>query len=324
MKLGNGQAVSQHAVEILGGQDNAAWWTTEWHPIVGCSPVSTGCTDCPVIAIGDHSTRGASLPTARAIRVRAEEFKPSGSLYARCTAPDIVRMCDSSDLFHPSVPFVVLLGVLTAVYRMPHKLFFVRTKRPELFYKLLTGLKSELRFVRSLSNLWVGTTVEDEFVFPPRVERLLAVEGDFYRWLSYEPAIGRVTSAQWDAALRTGKVGWVTSSGEVARARTRPSDPEWFETAARACTKYNVPLWHTGSGSWVKKNKPSLHMFGDVNSMYHTDYTIRGSICRKFPVDVAMFERIVANRIAKAGDTPPPVSSLPKWLRTASVGEAAG
>lgn len=318
--LSNNSTATEVAWDLLGGVVDAAWWTMEWDPIVGCTPLSTGCIDCPVITDIKRMTLNIGK---RCVKVVPDEFRPSGSLYARQAAADIVRCCDNTDLFHESVPFVALLGVLTAVYRMPHKLFFIRTKRPAMLARLLRVAANELEFVSYLSNLWIGVSVEDQFVFNPRVDALLSLRGQFKRWLSYEPAIGGVTSDQWRRALAKGKIGWVTGCGEITRAGSRPTDPLWLEDMARACERFSVPLWHIGNGSWVKKSKPSVEAFGDMGAGYHVDYTILGREWRSFPVDIASYATCINNRIRHIRYSPPAVGNLPRLLREGNLGQIA-
>lgn len=313
-RLPNGVAPTPFTWGLLGGQVDAAWWTFEWNPIIGCTPVSTGCLGCPNVT--DTLTKTIKVLSVRSVQVLAEEFKPSSELYSRSGFPDIVKVCDCSDLFHEAVPFVALLGVLTAVYRMPHKLFFVRTKRPDTVHKLLSTLSKELSFVAHLSNLWIGTSVEDKFVFPTRVASLLKLPKAVNVWLSYEPAISSIPTTQWEEALRHGRITWVTSGGEVCTRSSRPADPQWFKEVLSHCQKYKVPLWHIGNGCWLKAHRPSIDAFGDVGSGYHIDYTIDGEGRREFPVTIEQYLAIVNHRIANVASAPPNVRDLPLKLRT--------
>jgi len=93
------------------------------------------------------------------------------------------------------------------------------------------------------SNVWLGTTAEDQKRFDLRWNRLKKVPAAI-RFISYEPALGPVR-------LPTNGLlpDWLISGGESG-AGARALRPQWVRDAIADCRRFGVAPFHTQWGSY--------------------------------------------------------------------------
>lgn len=222
----------------MGDHSKIEWTDATWNPVLGCDRVSAGCAHC--YAVGAVA-RMAAHPNPKIAAANADltERIPNGLLdwtgVVRClperleqpmrwTRPRRIFVNSLSDLFHPAVGGDFIDAVWDVMARTPRHLYQVLTKRPCRAANYLRARQLVL------PNVWVGTSVEDEVSAAAR----LPVAATFcaaVRWVSYEPAIGRV---EWSEYLDGGRFGWVVVGGESGPG-ARPFHVEWAYAAVAAC-----------------------------------------------------------------------------------------
>jgi protein gp37 len=117
-------------------------WTEEtWNPVVGCSIVSPGCTNCYAMkmagrleAMGVAHYQGLTQPSkAGAVWTGAVATAPHHVMTApmRWRKPRTIFVNSMSDLFHPSIPFSIVDQVLAIAALTPRHTYQILTKRPE-------------------------------------------------------------------------------------------------------------------------------------------------------------------------------------------------
>ena len=96
------------------------------------------------------------------------------------------------------------------------------------------------------SNVWLGTTVEDQRWVEKRLPHL-ADNPATVRFLSCEPLLDEISLRAW---LEQGAVQWVIAGGESGP-RARPSDPRWFYAVRDQCREYATPFHFKQWGDWA-------------------------------------------------------------------------
>ena len=160
------------------------WADKVWEPVQGCTKVSAGCENC-------YAER---LATGRMKRFYPEGFgkvvmregKLDQPLHWR--KPSRIFVCSRSDLFHEEVPdrFITLV-YLTMAQTVERHTFLILTKRPTR----ALNFYNQMRGPRSLPNVWLGVSVEDQKNADERVPLLLETPAALH-FLSLEPLLGPV------------------------------------------------------------------------------------------------------------------------------------
>lgn len=118
----------------MGDRTGIPYADATWNPMVGCSPISRGCSRC----------YAARLASGRLRKTEAYVGLAEGNLWtgevrllpdrldqpARWTRPRVIFACDMGDLFHEAVPFEFIARVYAQMQRARHHVFLTCTKRP--------------------------------------------------------------------------------------------------------------------------------------------------------------------------------------------------
>ena len=147
----------------------------------------------------------------------------------------------------------------------PNLDWLLLTKRPENIRKMWpavgfpdAGVPGTLGRQLHLSNVWLGTSVENQEYADKRIPELLKCRDlSPVLFLSCEPLLGRVNFrwAKWDSwndangkpRLRVDELDglrmldWVIAGGESGP-EARPSDPDWFRSLRDQCQTAGVPF----------------------------------------------------------------------------------
>ena len=150
-----------------------------------------------------------------------------------------------SDLFHEAVPAGFIRRVWNLMAKTPRHTYQILTKRPDRMAEVLSG-----DGFRLLSNVWLGTSVEDGRVLDRRVagphdrgdaEAVPAA----IRFVSFEPLIGSVAGSD----LRG--IHWAIVGGESGP-RAREMKPTWVEEIEVMCRSSGTAFFFK---QWGGKNK---------------------------------------------------------------------
>jgi protein gp37 len=142
---------------------------------------------------------------------------------------------------------------LFALIRECNKLdWLVLTKRPENIEKMLPPDWDD-----GYSNVWLGTTAEDQTRFDARWKRLKKIPA-VVRFISYEPALGPVR-------LPSGRSlpDWLISGGESG-AGARPLKPQWVRDVIADCRRFGVAPFHKQWGSYQGNTNHRVTAKADV------------------------------------------------------------
>lgn len=282
------------------------WTDATWNPTRGCSRVSEGCRNCyaEVMAArfskrgqwghafaemkgGDHRWTG---------RVQLVESQLDLPLHWK--KPRRIFVNSTSDLFHESLPGEVIDRVFAVMALAPQHTFQALTKRAERMRTFcsdpltrarvwdaadkmccdldLPEFSPRERYLNkgkedadwSLSNVWLGVSVEDQVRADERIPLLLQTPAAV-RFISAEPLLGPLSltdscngayfadflrGKRWhDAdhgAMENGlpHLDWVIVGGESGPG-ARAFNIEWARSILSQCTAANIPCFVKQLGS---------------------------------------------------------------------------
>ena len=245
------------------------WTEKTWNPVVGCTRVSAGCDNCyaaamtnRLSAMGQTEYDGLTVLNGAGDRhfngvVRCLEERLQIPIKRR--KPTMYFVNSMSDLFHAKVPPSFLEKVLDVIEATPQHTYQVLTKRPEKMANLMTA------YSKTLANLWLGTSIEDQTTANERIPHLLRCPAAV-RFLSVEPMLGdiRIALSQLCECPRTGEVHlrceheeretwkpaiqWLIVGGESGPG-ARPCDVRWIRSIVAQCKAAGVPCFVKQLGS---------------------------------------------------------------------------
>lgn len=141
--------------------------------------------------------------------------------------------------------------LLDLIQATPHLDWLLLTKRIHLVRK---QLPKNYDFP---SNVWIGTTVEDQATALKRIKYLLEFKSPAVRFLSCEPLLGPLDLSSWlTPDTRRERVNWVIAGGESG-AGARPMDPRWVANLREQCVAAKVPFHFKQWGHWAPMEEAS-------------------------------------------------------------------
>lgn len=201
------------------------WTQATWNPLVGCSIVSPGCTNCYAMKMAARIER--MLPSLEHYEALTKPSK-AGPVWTGkvMPAPDHILMeplkrrkptlyfvNSMSDLFHEDVPTAWIDRVFAVMAACPQHTFQVLTKRAAHMRNYMgshdIGARWAFRWLeimgqpmphpdeavewtrRGLPNVWLGVSCEDQRRADERVPHLLATPAAV-RFVSAEPLLGPI------------------------------------------------------------------------------------------------------------------------------------
>jgi len=233
------------------------WCDATWNPVVGCSIVSKGCTNCYAMkmaarleAMGQPIYRGMTAPSKTGpVWTGAVRLNPA--VLAKPLSwrrPRRIFVNSMSDLFHESLPDEAIDRVFAVMALCPQHTFQVLTKRPERMRAYMRardgmGDAALCRAINAipaalgnrhgalempLPNVWLGVSVEDQAAADARIPILLDTPAAL-RFISAEPLLGPVDLTYLDTGRQPqeyeaeridalrGGVAWESDGTIVAR-----------------------------------------------------------------------------------------------------------
>jgi protein gp37 len=256
------------------------WAQATWNPVVGCSLVSPGCTNCYAMrmaarleVMGGGGYEGTTQPSAAGPvwtgKVRLDRralFKP-----ADWKKPRRIFVNSMSDLFHPAVRAEDILDVFTVMAAEGRHEFMVLTKRGDRMRDFVTGRELVWDIYANwstfsggpvevsswpLHNVLLGVSVEDQRRADERRGDLAHLAALGWRtFVSYEPALGPVDWTGWDF------LAGLISGGESGP-RARPSHPDWHRAARDFCAAHGIPYFFKQWGEFLTPDQRHGITFG--------------------------------------------------------------
>lgn len=196
------------------------WTDATWNPIVGCSVVSPGCTNCYAMKMaarieamqpGSHYAGTTQASKAGAVWTGKLALAPESILTQplRWRRPRKIFVNSMGDLFHESVPDEWIDRVFAITNSADWHTYQVLTKRSARMRAYMTapGLTEriadaqhemglEMRVDLPARNIWLGVSTEDQRRADERVPDLLATPAAI-RFVSAEPLLGPLDVRRW-------------------------------------------------------------------------------------------------------------------------------
>lgn len=155
--------------------------------------------------------------------------------------PRRVFVNSMSDLFHDSVGDPFLVAVWRTMAETPHHSYQILTKRPSRMSSFVSGT-----IERVLSNVWLGTSVENSRV-TSRIAELRATPAAI-RFVSFEPLIEPVGELDLEG------IDWAIVGGESGRS-ARPIKTAWIDEIYNQCRAQGTAFFFKQWGAWGSDNK---------------------------------------------------------------------
>lgn len=282
------------------------WAEAVWNPVVGCSIVSPGCTNCYAMRAGwrlgrNPNTRAkyeglVEKVNGRAVwtgAVRFDERVLTEPLRRR--KPTRYFVNSMGDLFHESVTDHEIDRVFAVMALCPQHTFIVLTKRAErmrtycglhegkaqidfeigrlAFDKHVTWPRVEkavnlLEDQWPLPQVWLGVSVEDQPRAFDRMPDLVSTPAAV-RLVSYEPALSEVSFVPWIRRL-----DWIIAGGESGPV-ARPMDEQWLRNLSFLCEISGVPLFIKQLGAVHAREHGFKHKKGGDPAEWPADLRVR-------------------------------------------------
>lgn len=245
------------------------WADATWNPIVGCSIVSKGCTNCYAMKVahrlldnpGHPHYHGTTMPTKNGgVWTGKMAIAPEHIITQpiRWTRPRRVFVNSMGDLFHEDVPREWIDRVFHIMALTPWHTYMVLTKRARRMQEYLSDPDTQKLYPGlPLPNVWLGVSIEDQDTANDRVPWLLRTPAAV-RFVSAEPLLGPVNlrALRADRALHGSargprpKLDWVICGGESGK-DARPMHPDWACTLRDQCAETNTPFFFKQWGEWI-------------------------------------------------------------------------
>ncbi len=260
---------------------NIEWTDATWNPIVGCSVVSPGCTNCYAMKLAGRRLR--NTPKYRGLtqdsnagpvwtgEVRLWEKSLTDPLLWR--EPRKIFVNSEGDLFHESIPDEWIDRVFAVMTLCPQHTFRVLTKRAQrmrdYFIKLAAddracdGLgrwhaecidddrwEEMLSLDLPLENVWLGVSCERQQEADERIPLLLQTPAAI-RFISAEPLLGPIDLNRIHEEFDGGpaQLDWLIVGGESGP-HARPMHPQWARDIRDQCQAAGVPFFFKQWGVW--------------------------------------------------------------------------
>lgn len=255
------------------------WCDHTFNPWVGCTRLSPACDHC----YAEHWARRTGHPElwTGERRRTTEAYWRQPLKWNRAAKEAGVRakvFCASlADVFDNQVPDDWRADLWELIRETPDLDWLILTKRPQNAGRMIVRARKALMggriadeyFVRPWSNVWLGTTVENQEEADRRIPHLLAVPA-VKRFLSCEPLLGALDLRSVDVhdGLRANvlvrhvdhvlgspltpaaRIDWVICGGESGP-NARPMHPDWARSLRDQCASAGVPFFLKQWGEWV-------------------------------------------------------------------------
>lgn len=242
------------------------WTDRTWNPIVGCSIVSPGCTNCYAMKFAarrlennpatPHYAGTTRKVNGTAVWTGKIALAPDHILLAplKWKKPRRIFVNSMGDLFHEDIPDEWIDKVFAIMALCPQHEFQLLTKRVKRMRAYVITVTLERISTASvnmpaparspdwpLPSVWLGVSCEDQARADERIPDLLATPAAV-RFISYEPALGPLQIAEympnklWNdlPSWKQPELDWVICGGESGSGH-RPMQMQWAEDIAAQC-----------------------------------------------------------------------------------------
>ena len=231
----------------MANNSSIEWTEATWNPVVGCTIISPGCTNCYAMRMARRLEAMGQPKYAGTTRISGGHPKWNGTirldekslaLPAKWKRGRMIFVNSMSDLFHENVPLDFI-----------HRVFETMASTPQHTYQILTKRADRLEMISSEliwpDNIWMGVSVENED-FKFRIDHLRHTKAAV-KFLSLEPLLGPLESIDLNG------INWVIAGGESGP-NARPMDADWVRSIRDQCETANV-AFHFKQWGGVNKKK---------------------------------------------------------------------
>lgn len=225
------------------GKDSKIEWTHHtFNPWVGCTKVSPACDRCYAEAWSKR-TGSPELWQGERRRTTPANWKEPRKWNAAAKAAGVrerVFCASLADVFDNQVPEQWREDLWDLIFDTESLDWLLLTKRPQNIRKMLP---KEWHRGGPWSNVWLGTTTENQEEYQRRYVEHLSLVPCVVQFISYEPALGPL-------ALGLDAPDWVICGGESGSREARPMHPGWARAVRDECAKIGIPFLFKQWGEW--------------------------------------------------------------------------
>jgi len=257
-----------------------------WNPVIGCSIVSPGCTNCYAMQMAARcEAMGTSRYDGTTKRVKGKIVwtgklarAPEATLLAplKRKKPTTYFVNSMGDLFHEDCPDEWIDQLFAVMALCPQHTFQVLTKRAKRMRQYLTarngmGNAAICRAINAipsalgnrhgalempLPNVWLGVSTERQQEADERIPLLLQTPATV-RFISAEPLLEPINLfdyiGPWGPTPQSlqapPELDWVIVGGESG-ADARPMHPDWARSLCAQCAASDVPFFFKQWGEY--------------------------------------------------------------------------
>lgn len=239
------------------GKDSSIEWTDHtFNPWWGCVKVSPGCQNCYAEAwakrVGEKIWGAKQDRRFFTEKHWGEPLKWNRDAESEGQRKRVfcASMADVFELRKDLDPWREKLWAL--VEQTPWLDWLLLTKRPQNISKKVPWTDNWPE------NVWIGTTVEDQFRADERIPILLQLPAK-RRFLSCEPLLGPVDLSQWtiQRPKKLHPIDWVIAGGESGP-NSRAMLPSWARQLRDECQAAEIPFHFKQWGHWAPVGTPKM------------------------------------------------------------------
>jgi len=238
----------------MGKNSSIEWTDHTFNPWWGCGRVSPGCNNCYAEAwarrVGEDiwgATQDRRFFGERhwgePLKWNAEAQEQERRRRVFCASmADVFELRSDLDRWRDRL--------WTLIDQTPWLDWLLLTKRPQ-------NIRKKAPWTTNWpTNVWLGTTVEDQKRADGRLPFLLQFPAKF-RFLSCEPLLGQVDLTAWTTKLPPAlyRVDWVIAGGESG-ANARAMLPGWAISLRDQCKRSGIPFHFKQWGHWAPAEAP--------------------------------------------------------------------
>lgn len=250
----------------MSANSNIEWTDATYNPIIGCSPMSAGCTHCYAQRMARRLAVNPLTPDYKDVAkwdgtTKFLTNKLDQPLHWR--KPRRVFVCSMSDLFHENNNYAHIMRIFAVMAKAYWHTFILLTKRAKnmrawfewssknrpAFLGFAQDFDTPTWALRGswvasqwpLPNVHLGVSCENQEAADERIPHLLACPAAV-RWISVEPMFGPVDILQELGGTIPARINWVACGSETGP-RARPMDLEWARALRYQCKAVGVPFF---------------------------------------------------------------------------------
>lgn len=266
----------------MGDATGIEWTDHTFNPWIGCTKVSAGCDHCYAETWDARGMSGGATrwgPHSPRTRTSAANWRKPLTWDKAAKADGVRRrvFCASlADVFdnHPSITSGWHGDLWALIDATPNLDWQLLTKRPQNIEKMLPETYGLRPWGDGWSNVWLGTTAENQTEADRRIPHLLSIPAAV-RFISAEPLLGPVDlrgimrhcpTHDFDSGFCIGpcldarKIDWVICGGESGP-NARPMHPDWARSLRDQCAAAGTAFFMKQMGG---KRKPFAEIPPDL------------------------------------------------------------